>query len=85
VYLLAMSVGHFPSREKKLFRLLAKTITVYKTKSKYYKITTNLHDFSFRRDVIATLEDGTNTLSRNVGTKLPFYAASNSKKAQITQ
>jgi hypothetical protein len=83
--LLTVSVGHFPSREYNLFWLLAKTITVYKTKSKYYKITTNLHDFSFRRDVNATLEDGTNILSRKVGTELPFYAASNPKRAQITQ
>jgi hypothetical protein len=30
----------------------------------------------FRRDVNATLEHGTNTLFRNVGIKLPFYAAS---------
>jgi hypothetical protein len=85
VCLLTVSVGHFPSREQNLFWLLAKTITVYKTKSKYYKITTNLHDSSSRHDVNAIFEDGTDTLSRKIGTQLQFYAASNPKRAQITQ
>jgi hypothetical protein len=31
-----------------------------------------------------TLEDGTNSLSRNVGKKLPFYAAQNPRRAQIS-
>jgi len=68
--------GPFPFPWIELILITGENYYCVQNKSKYYKITTNLHEFSFRRDVNTALEDGTNTLSRNVGTKLPLYAAS---------
>jgi hypothetical protein len=39
---------------------------------------------SVMREDYLTLADGTNRLSRNVSTKLPFYTASNPTRAQIS-